>query len=310
MEYAVALLVFLAVVVVFFGIWRLAPRRDDIGERMAGYMGPGEEEKAPKVVQRESKLTKRLGQSRMGTRFAAMLAQSDLPLTAGEFLLVMAGTGALGFLLGAWRIHVIVGVLFGAVGAYVPVMWAGRARTKRRRAIAGQLPDVLTLVVGALRAGYGLAQAIDVVATEGPQPSAKEFGRVLRATELGVALPKALDDMARRIGSDDIDLLVTAINVQYEVGGNLTAVLENISQTIRERIRILREIRTLTSQQRLTGTILAFLPVGLAVVVSLMQPGFFKPFFEPGLIRLLPIASVGMMLIAYFLIQRILDIEV
>ncbi len=169
---------------------------------------------------------------------------------------------------------------------------------------------MLTLVLGALKAGYGLAQAIDAVAHEGPQPSATEYARIVRATELGVSLPRALDDMAKRIGSDDIDLLVTAINIQYEVGGNLSTVLANIADTIRERIRILREVRSLTAQQRLTGTILSFLPVGLAVCSLLMQPGFFAPFFEPGWARFMPMAAVVMMVVAYVIMQRILDIEV
>lgn len=309
----VAVLVGLAVLLAFFGIWRLVPTPQDTGERLAGYAA----ETAPVVAKtnargkrNKSKLTARLGNTRMAGRFTSLLSQADLPLTAGEFLLVMFMLAGLGFAVAAWRVGLLVGLIVGALCAWLPVIYAQRARNKRRSQIAGQLPDVLTLVTGALRAGYGLAQALDVVGHEGPQPSAREYTRVLRATELGVALPRALDDMARRVGSDDVDLLVTAINVQYEVGGNLSKILENISETIRERIRILREIRTMTAQQRLTGYILAFLPIGLAILISFMQPGYFDPFFEPGFARLMPIASGVMMVMAYVLIQKILDIEV
>ncbi len=121
------------------------------------------------------------------------------------------------------------------------------------------------MLVGGLKAGYGLSQAITVVADELPSPTATEFRRVLRAMHLGVPLPIALDDMASRVQSDDLDLVVTAIAVQSELGGNLAQVLDTIGETIRERIRILAEVRVLTSQQRATGYILALLPVGLAI---------------------------------------------
>ncbi|MGL4649525.1 MAG: type II secretion system F family protein [Caldilineaceae bacterium] len=313
MEIAVAALVAFAVMLIFFSVWRLAPRRNDVGERLGNFGTPQEEAQAAiqdPGADTENRLAKRLGNTKMAGRFATLLSQADLPLTAGEFLLVVFGAALIGFLLGAWRVSLLVGVAIALVVGYLPIMWAQRARTKRRRLLANQLPDVLTLVTGALRAGYGLSQALDVVAREGPQPSAREYARVLRATELGIALPRALDDMARRIGSDDVDLLVTAINVQYEVGGNLSKILDNIGETIRERIRILREIRTLTSQQRLTGYILAFLPVGLAILITFMQPDYFDPFFEPGIVRFLPFVAGGMMLMAFVLIQKILDIEV
>ena len=123
-------------------------------------------------------------------------------------------------------------------------------------------------------------------------------------------MQSALDAMAERIQSDDLALVVTAINIQYEMGGNLSAVLETISDTIRERVKVLRDVRTLTAQQRMTGMILALLPVGLAASIALMQPGYFDPFFEPGWPRLMPVASLVMMGIGFFLIQKIVDIKV
>ena len=115
----------------------------------------------------------------------------------------------------------------------------------------------------------------------------------MKAVSLGVPLQRALKDMAERVGSDDLSLIVTAINVQYEMGGNLGLVLESISQTVRERIRIKREIQVLTAQQRLTGYILAGFPVFLAVTMTIIKPTYFAPFLEPGPIRLLPAGSPG-----------------
>ena len=132
----------------------------------------------------------------------------------------------------------------------------------------------------------------------------------MRAIGLGVPVQRALANMASRVGSDDLDLVVTAISVQYEMGGNLAQILETIGNTVRERIRVLREIRVLTAQQRLTGTILGLLPIGIVVMLIITSPGYFDPFFEPGLIRILPVVGVFMMIVGFFLIRRIVDIEV
>ena len=133
---------------------------------------------------------------------------------------------------------------------------------------------------------------------------------MVRAIGLGLPLQRALEGMAERIDSDDLDLVVTAINVQYEMGGNLSTVLETISDTIRERVRVLREVRVLTAQQRLTGMILALLPIALAIVMSLIRPGYFDPFFEPGWPRIMPFMAIGMMVVGFFLIQKIVNIKV
>ena len=306
---AVGVLVALLVLLGFAFMQRLARRGEDLRERLGVYGGANVA--APVANQKREKwLARRLGRTRPAMRLAGLLAQADVPVKPGEFLLFICLAAGAGLALGTWRINLLAGLGFAAVAGYLPVMWVKRKRNKRCSSLVNQLPEVLTLVTGALRAGFGLAQALGVVVEEGPQPSANEFGRVLRATSLGSSLPQALDDMAKRAHSDDMDLLVTAINVQYEVGGNLTNELENISHTIRERIRILREVRVLTSQQRMTGYVLAFLPIGLAVIIMLMQPGYFSPFFEPGWPRILPGVALGMMFVAFVLIQKILDIKV
>ena len=153
----------------------------------------------------------------------------------------------------------------------------------------------MTLLVGGLRAGYGLNQAIDTLVQQMPAPSSTEFVRVMKAVSLGVPIQRALKDMATRVGSDDMSLVVTAISVQYEMGGNLANVLESISQTVRERIRITREIQVLTAQQRLTGYILAGFPVFLAVALTMIKPDYFVPFFEPGPFQLLPMVALVML---------------
>ena len=229
----------------------------------------------------------------LGEKLAQALIRADVPLTAAEFALVMLLLGAVGFFVGSWRLNAMIGVFVGLVFAVGPLVYLKISEGRRRAAFINQLPDLLTLLVGSLRAGYGLSQAIELVAREVPAPASKEFARVVRAMGLGLPLQRALEGMAERIDSDDLDLVVTAINVQYEMGGNLSTVLETISETIRERVRVLREVHVLTAQQRLTGTILAMLPIGLAMIMSFIRPGYFDPFFEPGWPQFMPIMAIG-----------------
>jgi len=173
-----------------------------------------------------------------------------------------------------------------------------------------QLPEVLTLLVGGLRAGHGLSQALETVVEQVGGPASTELGRALRAVELGLPVQQALNDMAARVRLDDLDLVVTAINVQYEMGGNLAQTLEVIGETVRDRIRMLREIRVLTAQQRLTGYILAVLPAAVGLGIFMLNAQYMRRLFEPGWIRLLPTAAVVMQIVGFLVIRRIVDIEV
>ncbi len=312
-----AVLTGLAVLSLFLALQKIAPQRDPMEQRLAEYGlsdyvrgGNQKKKEKPREAQRFSTVQRILNGFGMGEKLAHALMRADVPLTAAEFMVLMLMLGAGGFMLGTWRVNLVVGLLLACVFAPAPLIYLKFAEGRRRNAFINQLPDLLTLLVGSLRAGYGLSQAIELVAREVPAPANKEFARVVRATGLGLPLQRALEAMAERIESDDLDLMVTAINVQYEMGGNLSSVLETISDTIRERVRVLREVRVLTAQQRLTGTILALLPVGLAAVMSIMSPGYFDPFFEPGWPQFMPMIAIGMMVVGFFLIQKIVDIKV
>src|SRR5204863_7639248 len=135
---------------------------------------------------------------------------------------------------------------------------------QRLRTFNGQLADTLMLMSNSLRAGYSLLHAMETVSREAPQPSAEEFGRVVREVGLGLGPEEALTNLHRRLPSDDLDLMVTAINVQHEVGGNLAKIFDTLAETIRERQRIHGEIQTLTAQQRMGGNVIALLPIALA----------------------------------------------
>ena len=164
-------------------------------------------------------------------------------------------------------------LLIGAfIGFMLPRFWLGRRKSGRLNAFNKQLPDTITLIANALRAGSSFLQAIELVVRESRPPISTEFGRVIREVNLGLPFDQALENMVRRVRSDDLELMATAITIQHQVGGNLAEILDSIAYTIRERVRIKGEIRTLTAQQRLSGYVVGFLPIGLAGFLFIAAP--------------------------------------
>jgi tight adherence protein B len=241
----------------------------------------------------------------------ADLARADLSLTVTEYLfirvLAVAGLFVLGYFL---QHNLLVGMLAGLVGFFLPVMYVRMRQRKRLVAFNRQLPDVLDHLVGSLRAGYGLLQAVEWVARQMPHPAGTEFDRVIRETQLGRTLAESLDNMVRRIDSDDLALIITAIKIQHEVGGSLADILDIVAHTIRERVRITREIGVLTAQQRFSGYVLMFLPIGLGVVLFFLSPDYMMQLFTPGPTLCIPIGTALMMIVGFFVMRRIIDIEV
>jgi tight adherence protein B len=173
------------------------------------------------------------------------------------------------------------------------------------------------LIANALRAGSSFLQAIELVVRETRAPISTEFGRVIREVNLGLPFDQALENMVRRVRSDDLELMATAIAIQHQVGGNLAEILDSIAYTIRERVRIKGEIRTLTAQQRLSGYVVGFLPIALAGFLFIAAPGFMDPMFaNPPAVLGLPAGVVIlifggiMMFIGFMFIRKIVDIEV
>jgi tight adherence protein B len=245
-------------------------------------------------------------------------------LKPGEFMAIWAGTA-----FAVPVIFLVVGVVLTplssplaliigfVIGLFLPRMWLGRRRAGRLNAFNKQLPDTITLIANALRAGSSFLQAIEMVVREAQPPITVEFSRVVREVNLGLAFDVALENMVRRFRSDDLELMATAITIQHQVGGNLAEILDSIAFTIRERVRIKGEIRTLTAQQRMSGYVVAMMPIGLMAFLMVLAPGFMKPMFEnpPGIAGLpagLIVLGIGLffMFIGFILIRRIVAIEV
>jgi tight adherence protein B len=259
-----------------------------------------------------------------GANLARELARADLKLKPSEYLAMWAaatvGTPAaffvIGFVMPSFQspIALIGGLLLGFIA---PRIWLSRRKSGRLSSFNKQLPDTITLVANALRAGSSFLQAIELVVRESRPPIATEFARVIREVNLGLPFDQAMENMVRRVRSDDFELMATAINIQHQVGGNLAEILDSIAFTIRERVRIKGEIRTLTAQQRLSGYVVGFLPFGLAGFIFLAAPTFFEPMWDPkvsvaGLPAGIIILGLGlvMMVIGFTFIRKIVDIEV
>jgi tight adherence protein B len=259
-----------------------------------------------------------------GANLARDIARADLKLKPSEFLLIWAGSVVgipIAMLLLSAFLPTLGNPLFLLIGAFIgfmlPRFWLSRRRSGRLGAFNKQLPDTITLIANALRAGSSFLQAIELVVRESRPPISTEFGRVIREVNLGLPFDQALENMVRRVRSDDLELMATAISIQHQVGGNLAEILDSIAYTIRERVRIQGEIRTLTAQQRLSGYVVGFLPIGLAGFLFIAAPGFMKPMFDnPPEILGLPAGVVilifggFMMFMGFMFIRKIVDIEV
>lgn len=280
-------------------------RRDKLGVEEA----ERPEEKGPSAL---SKVVDKAA-SRSTTFYsktATALAQADLKLTVGEFVIFRTTTTLIGGLVA----FVLGGIFFvpvGAIGGYMfPRIYINLRKAGRLRAFNNQLGDAITHMANALRAGYSLLQAMETVSKELPPPISEEFGRVVREVGLGIPTEQAMNNMLRRVQSDDLDLMITAINVQHEVGGNLSEILETISHTIRERVRIMGEIRVLTAQGMMTGYVISFLPVALGVILFLINQSYIGSMFqEPCGWAMLGfcVITIGS---GFFAIMRIVNIEV
>ncbi len=260
-----------------------------------------------------------------GSNMARELARADLQLRPSEYLAIrvaaIIGAPIIVFLLGtalkmSTLSNPIAMLVAGILGWWIPRFYVNRRKNKRLQAFNDHLADTITLVANALRAGASFLQAIELVVRETQPPISTEFNRVIREVNLGLPFEQALANMVRRVRSDDLELMATAISIQHQVGGNLAEILDSIAFTIRERIRIMGEIRTLTAQQRMSGYVVAGLPIFLVAILAVIAPTFMEPMFGDPTVAGIPVGvivlGVGaiMMAIGFLAIRKIVDIEV
>jgi len=245
-------------------------------------------------------------------KIATQLARADIKLTPGEYVILNI-TSILGiFLIGYLLFHrsLLMGIAAGVAGFYAPSIYVKIQQQRRLNAFNSQLGDAINLLANSLRSGYSMLQSMETVAKELPAPISIEFSRVVREVGLGLSNEQAMNNMLRRIQSDDLDLMITAINVQHEVGGNLAEILEVIGHTIRERVRIKGEIRVLTAQGMISGYIISFLPIALGLILYLMNPDYIAAMFEEVCGWIMIGVAVTGIITGFIAIQKIVRIEV
>ena len=240
------------------------------------------------------------------------MLRAGLPLRSGEFIVLCFASATLlamlFLLLGGGQL--VAGVTGAVAGFFFPFILVNMKIARRMKAFNGQLGDALILIANSLRTGYSFMQASDMVAQEMRPPISSEFSRAVKEMNLGVTIEDAFANLGKRINSEDLDLVLTAVLIQRQVGGNLSEVLDNIARTIRERVRIRGEIRTLTAQGRISGIIVSLLPVVLGLVIYLLNPEYVKLLFvHPVGKIMLGVAGLGQV-IGIIVIRRIVDIEV
>jgi len=204
------------------------------------------------------------------------LSSAFWAITDTEYILIRVFAAVAGFLIG-WLVfsHFLGGIFLAAIAIMVPPILLDRAIAKRQDKFQNQLLDVLILIKGAVQAGYGLMQALDLAVKEIPAPASEEFGRILHETRLGISLEDALTNLAERMESDDLQIVVTAIIINSQIGGNLSTVLESAISTIRDRMHLLGEIRSLTSYARYVGNFLTLMPFITGLIIFIMSPSYF-----------------------------------
>lgn len=309
-----------SILILFLGLSRLAASRSRVITRLGDVTAVVAEE-APKASSTDERavpevmvtLDRAIVRQSFGRRMATDLARANLKLTVAEFILLTLATVALGVALGAlagrayWIIGAVAGALLGFIAPRLFLRWR---QAKRLNAFDDQLGDTITLLANSLRSGYSLLQSMEMVGRELSPPMSEEFQRVTREIGLGLGNEEALDNLLRRIDSDDLDMMITAINIHHEVGGNLSEILDTIGHTIRERVRIKGEIRTLTAMARYSGYMVSVLPVAVAGLLFVMNPDYMSTLWkDPCGVRMIVASAIGMGL-GWVIIRQIVNIKV
>jgi len=312
-------LVFLALIFSFLG-WRLntlseTQKRMREQLRRLAMVGGDQETTHELLKDRRLSAIGPLDRALAGTRFARrielLLYQAGVDMRVGTFVLVVLVTGAgCALLFSIFFGRPLFALLLGVVAACVPYAVVRSKKTKRTRQMEEQLPDAMDLMTSALRAGLSLPAALQLVAQEAPSPLAEEFGHTFDEQNLGLDIRDAMINLARRVDSVDVKFFVTAVVVQRETGGNLAEIMQNIAVIIRERFRILGDVRTLTAHGRFSGVILSLLPIAMGFIISVIAPDYMMGFFKDPTGQMLLLTALVMQVFGFLWIRKIVNIRV
>jgi tight adherence protein B len=321
----IAIAVVVAIGVIIWGIVSVRSEKDIIEERLSRIENANtsfiqletiEEEKPneKKTSALQERLDSMVSERQFGKKWRAQLSRADIKLTVSEYAAVhvisMFGFFALGYFV-LFGQQIVMAIASGFVGFFAPRIYVSRITSTRLIRFENQLPDTLGLWVNALRSGYSVLQSMEAIARDAPEPTATEFKRVVQEVQLGIDMEDALAHLLARVESEDLDLVITAVNIQREVGGNLAEILDVISHTVRERIKLKGEIRVLTAQGRITGYLISGLPIILALFLYTINPTYMGNLFENRMCGW-PMLGIGLALIGigFAIVQKIVDIDI
>ncbi len=239
------------------------------------------------------------------------LIKADIPLRGEEYLMLRIIAAVVpGSLVVLLTNQLAFSLLVYVLGAILPQIVVSIAQQKKLKMFNYQLIDSLSIMSNSLRAGYSFMQAVELVSREMPKPIGKEFARTFREINLGTTTEDALHNLGKRMASDDLELIITAVLIQRQIGGNLAEILDNISHTIRERVRIQGEIKTLTAQGRISGLVIGLIAPALILLLFMINPGYMRPLFStPVGLAMLGAGAISE-LIGILIIKKIISIEI
>jgi len=324
----IIVLVVAAIVLLGYGVYLQVTKRQSIlADRLETYASIEEEaaRSTDDELQKQGQLPRLLhmlfGPGYM-QRVEENLAQADIPMRPTEYLLLRVVLVGVGFLIGRYVLgYLHSGLILAVAGFIAPIMFVRMHQNRRRSKFVRQLADALMLLTNSLRSGYGFLKGLELVAKEMGDPISKELNRMLREVNLGTTVDDALLNLGRRVNSQDLDIVIGAYLVQKDVGGNLTEIMEKVAETIRERLRIQGDVRVLTTQGKLSGFIVGFMPVAVFLILIMSAPDYFSTMFGPPILfhfmgKDVPMgvammaAAVGWQLIGFYMIYKIVSVKV
>ena len=321
MQFLIAVLVFVVVTVAVFATMSLFDQRKAqarvLRDRLSTVQQPSEQGLPDVALLRDEVMSRIpafdtfLRRSERVSLLQKMLAQGNVDVRAGNFLMVCAVSAVL------FAVVAVVGggnLLFGwaggLVGFFLPYAYASHMRTKRFAKFEEKFPEAIDTLARAVRAGHAFTTALEMIANEVSEPVAGEFRQLYEEQKFGLPVRDALINLADRVPLVDVKFFVTAVMLQRETGGNLAEILDNLSYVIRERFKILRQVRVHTAQGRLTMVLLMALPPTIVLIMSIMNPGFIRPLFTDPIGHALIVGGITLQTLGYFFIRRIIRIQV
>ena len=243
-------------------------------------------------------------------KLSKMFEQADLKMQPSVLFGIAIAFGFVGAMISTMLVNIYASPIGGLLLFSLPFIWLWVKKTLRMKKFAAQLPDGMELVARALRAGHSLASGFHVVAHEMPDPICKEFARVYEEQNLGMTMEDSLQNLCDRVPNLDLRFFVTSVNIQRQTGGDLAEILDRIGHVIRERFKILGQVKALTAEGRLSGIVLIALPIGLFLMMLHMKPDYVELLWKDKMGQQMSIGAIILMLIGSYAIKKIVDIKV